>query len=132
MKGKSVIVAFIICAFLALVFIFMLPISALFGFDITAAVKKYPVIGFAVPGALMLLFSLLLLIFRDEAAMWSAKYRQGIADKYPAWKKMSGLPEDKVKYYFSFEFNRKMVVVAAWINLAVGLILIITGMMIFH
>lgn len=130
MKDRSAIVAFIICALFVLIFIFILPVSALFGLDITVVIKNYPILGVAAPGGLMILFGILLLVFKNEAGMWSAKFRQGIADKYPAWKRMAGLPEDKIAYYFSFEFNRKLVVVAAWINLAVGLVLVVIAMMI--
>ncbi len=131
MKNRNAIIAFIICALFILIFIFILPISALFGFDVIVAIKEYPIFGFVVPGGLMILFGILLLIFKDEAGRRSVKYRQAIADKYPAWKRMAGLPEEQVKYYFSFEFNRKMIVAAAWINFALGLALIIIGALIF-
>jgi len=130
MKDKTALTSFIVCGVFVLVFLFILPISSLMGFDIKSLMTRYPALSFAVPGGLMILFSVLLLIFRTEAGNYSANYRKKLAEKHPGWKKMAGLPEEKLEYYFSLEFNRKMIVVAAYINLVVGLILIIVGLMI--
>ncbi|MFH1692414.1 MAG: hypothetical protein ABIC68_07645 [Candidatus Omnitrophota bacterium] len=131
MKKKSAVIALIIFLVLVLAFVLFLPVSALFGLDVALVIRKNPLFGFFAGGGLLIVFGLLLLIFQNEAGMWSAEYRQGIADKYPAWKKMSGLTEEKVRYYFSFEFNRRMVVVGAWINLVIGLVLIMAAGILF-
>lgn len=125
MKNKFAMIIFIIFIFLVLIFVFFLPVSALFGFDVSDVIKKKPLLIFFSGGGLLILFGVLLLIFQKEAGMWSAKYRQGVADKYPAWKKMSGLSEDRVRHYFSYDFNRKIVVTAAWINLVIGFVFVV-------
>ncbi|MCD6320021.1 MAG: hypothetical protein J7M03_05000 [Candidatus Desulfofervidaceae bacterium] len=76
------------------------------------------------------MISILMIIFRNEVGMWTANYRKRIGDKYPAWKKMSGLPEEKLQYYFSLEFNRKMVVVSAIVMIIISIVLMIVVMII--
>ncbi len=124
MKDKLARVILIVC-FLA--FIFIDPISRFVGIDLMVLKKQYPGFPFLFNGVCLIILGFLGIVFRDEFGRWAADYRQGLADKYPAWKKMSGLPDDEVKYYFTVEFNRKMVMVASLILIVVGIILVAIG-----
>ena len=90
--------------------------------------RQHPGILSVILGVWLWVFSGISLAFRDEFGMWSAKFRQRLAEMFPWWKKMAGLPEEKVQYYLSLEFSRKMVVVGAWITIAVGTAFVIMGL----
>ena len=78
-------------------------------------------------GAWLWLLSAILFGFRDALGLWSAKFRQRLAEKLPGWKKLAGLSEEKAQYYLSFQFNRKMMVVGAVITLLVGAVFVVIG-----
>ena len=79
-------------------------------------------------GVWLWVFSAINLAFRDEFGQWSAKFRRRMAEKFPWWKRMAGLSDEKVQYYLSLEFNRKMVVVGAWVTIALGAAFVIMGL----
>lgn len=111
-------------------YILIAPISYLLGINLELLREKYPTFPLILNGVYLMVAGILGIIFRNEFGTWSANYRKRLADRYPAWKKMSGLPEEKVEYYLSAEFNRKMAITAAVILLSVGFLLTAMGVLI--
>ncbi len=89
--------------------------------------KGFP---FLFNGICLVIMGVISIVFRDKFALWASEYRRRLADKYPAWKKISGLPDEKVEYYLSVGFCRKMVIVSAVILIIVGIFLFIVGVII--
>ena len=127
MKYKLAKTVLIVCI---LVFILIGPISNFVGIDLKALKEQYPGFPFLFNGMCLIVVGILNIMFRNEFGIWAASYRKRLADKYPAWKKMSGLPEDKVEYYLSVEFNRKMVILGAVILIVAGASLVVIGVLI--
>ena len=113
-----------------LAFIFIVPISNFIGIDLKALKKQYPGFPLLLNGICLFIVGILGIVFRKEFGLESANFRKKIAEKFPAWKKMSGLPEDQVEYYLSVEFNRKMATIGAVTLIIVGASLIIIGYLI--
>ena len=84
---------------------------------------SYPGFPFIFNGICLIIVGILGIIFRDKYGQWSADYRKRLAERFPAWKRLSGLPDDKLKYYFSLDFNRRMIVAGGVILIVVGIIL---------
>jgi len=122
MKDKLAKTVFILCVLVGLLFIFIIPLSKVFGINTEVLMEKR-IFLLMFPAVYMSMISILMLIFRNEAGMWAANYRKKMADKYPVWKKMAGLPEEKLQYYFSVEFNRKIIVVSAIIMIIISFLL---------
>lgn len=78
-------------------------------------------------GFLLVVLSAATLVFRNQMGSWVTGFRRWLADFFPNWKRLSGLPDDQVEQYLTREFSRKMVVVGAAIDLCVGLCLIGVG-----
>lgn len=80
-------------------------------------------------GFVLVLLSAVTLVFRRQMGAWAARFRRWVADFFPAWKQLSGLPDEQAERYLTPDFGRKMIVVAAAIDLCVGFCLIGVGLM---
>jgi len=78
-------------------------------------------------GIYMSVTGFLIMIFRNEIGLWSAHIRTSIGNRFSVWKKISGLPEEKVQYYLSFEFNRRMIIITALFLISLGIVLSVLG-----
>ena len=78
-------------------------------------------------GIYMSITGILIIIFRNEVGMWFAHIRTRIGTTFPLWKNISGLPEEKVHYYLSFEFNRRMAIITSLFLMALGIVLTVFG-----
>ena len=113
-----------------LISIFIIPIGNFIGIDWKFLKRQYPGFPFLLNGICLFIVGILGIIFRDECGLANADFRRKIAEKFPAWKKMSGLPEDQVEYYLSVKFNRKIATIGAVALAIVGASLIIIGCLI--
>lgn len=68
------------------------------------------------------IFGFLLLLFCDTIGVWNATFRKWLAKKFPFWGKMAGLPEDKLRYYLSYEFGRKQAILTGIIFILLGFV----------
>ena len=97
------------------------------GVPVKDLLDRHPGILGVFYGVHVALLGVIFLVFRDELGLWSARFRQRFAEKHPWWKKMAGLSEEKVQYYLSFEFNRKMMIVGAFILFVLGAVYVVIG-----
>ena len=125
MKYKLAKSILILCI---LMFIFAAPLCNLIGVDLKVLRENSATVPLIFNGVCMAIIGILGIIFRNEYGMWSANYRKRLANKHPMWKRMSGLPEKKVQYYLSIDFNRRMVIIGAVILIVVGVLLAIAGL----
>ena len=122
LRNTFAVIVFTLWFVIGLLFAFILPLSSFTDINMKIHFNNYPRLVVIFHGLYMSVTGLLILIFRNEFGMWSAQIRKKIGDTFPAWKKMSGLPEEKVQYYLSFEFNRRMAVFAAILLIVLGIV----------
>jgi hypothetical protein len=122
-KNILAVIVFILWFVLGVLFAFVLSFSSIMNIDTNALLKKDPLLVVVFDGVDLIVTGLFVLIFSNEIGMWSSKLRKRISTKFPLWKRMSGLPEEKVQYYLSFEYNSRMVLISALILIAIGVLL---------
>ncbi len=113
-----------------LLFIFIILISNFVGVDLKSLKERCPGFPFLFNGICLFIVGIFGIIFREEFGLMDANFRRKIAERFPWWKKMSGLPDEKVEYYLSVKFNRKMAIIGAMMFILVGVFLIIIGCLI--
>ena len=127
LKNTLAVSVFILWFGIGLLFAFILPLSSSMNIDMKNIFKNDPCLVVIIHGIYMSITGFLIMIFRNEVGMWSAHIRTKIGNTFPFWKKISGLSEEKVQYYLSFDFNRRMAIIAALLLIALGLVLSVLG-----
>jgi len=113
-----------------LVFVFIAPLSSMFGIDLAAIKKQHPGFPFLLNGACLFVVGVLGIVFREQFGKANARFRKKLAQKFPAWRRMAGLSDEEVEYYLSEGFNTRMALVAAIVLAVVGAILIAIGLIV--
>lgn len=129
MKRAFSPLAFILWLLIGVAFIFSVPISQFFNFDLVNFLRANRGALIIFIGAYVILFSLLTLSFKEEAGIWASRYKKWLQKRIPVWGRVANLPEDKLRIYLSPEFNSKIMVMMAYINIFLGVIFIIMGLL---
>ena len=127
LKNTLAVLVFILWFGIGLLFAFILPLSSSMNIDMKNIFKDDPCLVLIIHGIYISITGFLIIIFRNEVGMWSAHIRTRIGNTFPLWKRISGLSEEKVQYYLSFDFNRRMAIIAALLLIALGIVLSVLG-----
>lgn len=128
MKKIFALLAFILWLLIGVAFIFGVPISQFFNFNLVNFLRANRGVLIIFIGAYVILFSLLILSFKEEAGIWASRYKKWLQKRIPVWG-VTNLAEDKMQIYLSPEFNSKIMVIMAYINIFLGVIFIIMGLL---
>jgi len=127
LKNTFAVLVFILWFGIGILFAFILPLSSFINIDMKNIFDNDPFLVVIIHGIYMSITGFLIIIFRNEVGMWSAHIRTRIGNTFPLWKNISGLPEEKVHRYLSFEFNRRMAIITSLFLIALGIILTVIG-----
>jgi hypothetical protein len=127
LKNIFAVIVFTLWFGIGLLFVFVLPLSSFINIDMKNFFNNNPRLVVIFHGIYMSVTGFLIMSFRNEVGMWSAHIRTRIGNTFPVWENISGLPEEKVQCYLSFEFNRKMTIITALFLMALGIILSVFG-----
>jgi MFS family permease len=79
-------------------------------------------------GLVMVVISVITLMLRNQMGLWGSRLGGWIADFFPDWQHLSGVPDEETERAVDNGRGRRLVVIAAAIDLCVGICLIGVGL----